>query len=71
MSVLIRPPRVTRPYATRLPPDLVRRAMLSVRVHESARRAVDALARQRGMSVSEYVCRLLNDHLRTTLALRR
>jgi len=55
--------RPTRPYAKRLPPELVRRAMLSVRVHENARRTVGALAQQRGMSVSEYVCRLLNDHL--------
>lgn len=55
--------RPTRPYAKRLPPALVRRAMLSVRVHENARRTVGTLARQRGMSVSEYVCRLLNDHL--------
>ena len=56
--------RATRPYAKRLPPVLVRRAMLSVRVHENARRSVSKLAQQRGMSVSEYVCRLLNDHLR-------
>jgi hypothetical protein len=56
--------RPTRPYARRLPPELVRRAMLSVRIHENARRSVSSLAHQRGMSVSEYVCRLLNDHLR-------
>ena len=64
MIPLNQKPRATRPYATRLPPGLVRRAMLSVRVHENARRSVCALARERGMSVSEYVCRLLNDHLR-------
>jgi predicted HicB family RNase H-like nuclease len=56
-------PRSTRPYAKRLPPELVRRAMLSVRVHENARRSVKILAQERRMSVSEYVCRLLNDHL--------
>jgi hypothetical protein len=38
--------------------------MLSVRVHENARRSVNTLARERGMSTSEYVCRLVNDHLR-------
>lgn len=56
--------RPKRFYAKRLPPELVRRAMLSVRVHESARSAVLNLARQRDMSSSEYVARLLNDHLR-------
>lgn len=59
---LFRRPR--RFYAKRLPPELVRRAMLSVRVHENARRAVFDLARERDMSTSEYVARLLNDHLR-------
>jgi len=54
----------SRFYAKRLPPELVRRAMLSVRVHENAHRSVSNLAHQRGMSVSEYVCRLVNDHLR-------
>jgi hypothetical protein len=63
--------RTTRPYAKRLPPELVRRAMLSVRVHENARRTVGALAQQRGMSVSEYVCRLLNDHLNAVHRQRR
>jgi len=56
--------RHPRPYSNRLPPKLARRAMLSVRVHEAARRSFNDLAEQRGMSVSEYVCRLLNDHLR-------
>ena len=52
------------PYSNRLPPKLARRAMLSVRVHETARRSFSELAEQRGISMSEYVCRLLNDHLR-------
>lgn len=56
--------RNPRPYSNRLPPKLARRAMLSVRIHETARRSFGELADQRGMSVSEYVCRLLNDHLR-------
>lgn len=62
--------RPSRAYAKRVPPDFVRRAMLSVRIHENARRSVTALARQREMSVSEYVCRLLNDHLRDTVRRR-
>jgi len=56
--------RNPRPYSNRLPSKLARRAMLSVRIHEAARRSFGELAEQRGMSVSEYVCRLLNDHLR-------
>ncbi len=56
--------RSTRFYANRLPSKLARRAMLSVRVHETARESVRSLAEQRGMTASEYVCRLLNDHLR-------
>lgn len=56
--------RSPRPYSNRLPPKLARRAMLSVRIHEATRRSFRELAEQQGMSVSEYVCRLLNDHLR-------
>lgn len=56
--------RRSRPYSNRLPPRLARRAMLSVRVHEAARRSFADLAEQRGISVSEYVCRLLDAHLR-------
>jgi predicted HicB family RNase H-like nuclease len=56
--------RRTRPYAMRLPPKLARRAMLSVRVQEAARQSFNDLALQQGMSVSEYVYRVLNDHLR-------
>lgn len=52
-----------RPYAKRSPPDLCRRASLSIRVHARARGTIRALACERGMSVSEYVARLLNDHL--------
>ena len=52
-----------RPYALRLPPHLCRRAMLSIRVHDQVQGSVRALARERGMSVSEYMARLLNDHL--------
>jgi len=55
--------RTARPYAKRLPRELVRRAQLSIRVHEKARYAIVALAASRGMSASEYVCRVLNDHL--------
>jgi hypothetical protein len=37
--------------------------MLCARVHEDARRAVSALASEHCMSLSEYLARLLNDHL--------
>lgn len=56
--------RSPRPYANRLPRRLARRAMLSVRIHETARRTFGELADQQGISVSEYVCKILNDHLR-------
>lgn len=52
-----------RPYALRLPSHLCRRAMLSIRVHDQVQGSVRALASERGMSVSEYMARLLNDHL--------
>ena len=55
--------RETRPYTRRTPPNLTRRAMLCARVHVDARQAVRTLAAERGMSTSEYVARLLNDHL--------
>lgn len=55
--------RSTRPYATRRPPTLARRAMLSIRVHEAVRQSVVDLAEQKGMSASEYVYGLLTDHL--------
>lgn len=60
-----------RPYANRQPPELCRRAQLSVRVHENARSAVFSLASRRGMSASEYVARLLNDHIRLASQPRR
>jgi len=56
--------RNPRPYSSRLPPRLARRAMISVRIHEAARRSFGELAEQRGVSVSKYVVDLLNEHLR-------
>lgn len=56
--------RNPRPYSSRLPPRLARRAMLSVRIHETARRSLGELAEQRGVSISEYVHHLLKEHLR-------
>lgn len=56
--------RCTRQYSNRLPPQLARRALVSIRVHEDVRLSIRKLAEERGMSVSEYVCRVLNDHLR-------
>lgn len=54
---------VHRRYARRLPLGYRRRAMLSIRVHENVRRLVQALAERRGMSTSEYLARLIQDHL--------
>lgn len=55
--------RTKRPYAKRLSPELCRRAMLSVRVQDRARTALLHLAKERGMSASEYMSLLLNEHL--------
>jgi hypothetical protein len=52
----------TRPYAQRLHPG--KSGTISARISEEASRMLDVLARMRGMSKSEYLCRLLNDHLR-------
>ena len=54
---------VKRPYACRQKAELCRLAMLSIRVHEQVRRMINALAAERGMSISEYTCRIINDHL--------
>lgn len=40
-----------------------RHAMLCARVHDGAKRAVTFLAKERGMTTSEYIARLVNDHL--------
>lgn len=52
----------TRPYAQRLHPG--KSGTISSRVTEEASRLLDMLAKRRGLSRSEYLCRLLNDHLR-------
>ena len=62
--------RSPRAYASRLPCGKARKAQLSARIHEDARAALDALAADRGMSTSEYVARLLNDHLMGTANLQ-
>jgi hypothetical protein len=62
--------RSRRRYASRLPLGRARTAQLSARIHEDARLALNALALERGMSTSEYVARLLNDHLHGTANLQ-
>jgi hypothetical protein len=54
---------VRRHYARRLPSEFCRRAMLSIRVSEAARCIVKSLAEQRDMSASEYLARLIADHI--------
>ena len=52
-----------RPYARRLPAQFARRVMLCARVSREMKAAIAQLAATRKMSISEYMARLLNDHL--------
>ena len=54
-----------RPYARRLPAQFARRVMLCARVSREMKAAIAKLATARKMSISEYMARLLNDHLTT------
>ena len=60
-------PVTKRPYARRLPSQYCRRAMLSIRVSDNTRHWIKTLAARRGISPSEYVARLIHDHLTYTL----
>jgi hypothetical protein len=52
-----------RPYAQRLQQPYTRACQLGFRVSLSVRLMIQRLAQARQMSVSEYLARLLNDHL--------
>ena len=52
-----------RPYARRLPAQFARRVMICARVSREMKAAIANLASARKMSISEYMSRLLNDHL--------
>ena len=52
-----------RPYARRLPAQFARRVMVCARVSREMKAAIAKLAAARKMSISEYMARLLNDHL--------
>ena len=54
-----------RPYARRLPAQFARRVMVCARVSREMKAAIAKLAVARKMSISEYMARLLNDHLTT------
>jgi len=54
-----------RPYARRLPAQFARRVMVCARVSREMKAAIAKLAATRKMSISEYMARLLNDHLTT------
>lgn len=54
-----------RPYARRLPAQFARRVMICARVSREMKAAIAKLAAARKMSISEYMARLLNDHLTT------
>jgi hypothetical protein len=50
-------------YAIRLPHPFVRRKQIGCRVSQATKDFLIQLARSRRMSVSEYLARLINDHL--------
>jgi predicted HicB family RNase H-like nuclease len=57
-------PDVTkRPYAQRLPPHLSRRALLCVRVREEVKMEIVKVAAALGLSLSEYIARLVDENL--------
>jgi hypothetical protein len=57
------PSHAKRPYASRLPEPYSRHAMLCLRVSLMSRAAVQRLASERSMSASDYLSRLVNEHL--------
>lgn len=59
----MRTPKTQRFYAARLPEPYTRHQQVGFRVCGSAKRLLIALASARGMSVSEYLARLVSDHL--------
>jgi hypothetical protein len=56
--------RRNRRYAQRFPDGHSRLEMVCSRVRRDARESIGMLAERRGMSVSEYIARLINDHIR-------
>lgn len=56
------PPRIRRHYRERMS-IFARNAMLCSRVPKGAKETIKALAAERGMTTSEYLARLVNDHL--------
>lgn len=57
------PRKLQRRYAHRLPKAFVRLEMICARVSKASRQNLLLLAERRGMSLSEYLARLVNDHL--------
>jgi hypothetical protein len=55
--------KLKRRYASRLPKAYSRLDMICARVSKASRQGLKLLADRRGMSLSEYIARLLNDHL--------
>lgn len=60
-----------RRYARRLPPVHARRVTLTIRITGPMKDAVAYLAAGRQMSPSEYLARLLSDHLAAQSQVRR
>lgn len=57
-----------RPYSTRFKP--ARDGTISSRVSDEARSLLAQVALSRGMSLSEYLCRLVNEHLQVVTGLK-
>lgn len=57
--------KLKRRYARRLPKAFARLDMICARVSNASRQSLLLLAERRGMSLSEYLARLVNDHLTT------
>lgn len=58
-------------YSVRLPHPFTRRHQIGLRVCATTKRLLVALADARSMSVSEYLARLVSDHLAAVTGARR
>lgn len=55
--------KLKRRYARRLPKAFARLDMICARVSKASRQSLQLLAEHREISISEYLARLVNDHL--------
>jgi RNA-binding protein YlmH len=59
--------KLKRRYARRLPKAFARLDMICARVSKASRQSLQQLAERREISISEYLARLVNDHLTAAL----